>query len=283
MGLYAHSIHLLAADKDTGRFLAGHLLKSSQSLVVATPYGRWITVYLPMGLSYKDVADLPTAQYVELNCYDGEGFDVRLYAQDRLAYLFESGCGDLSEVEDKLMEVAAGIWREEHPDEERETVEETASTHDISGDEEVDPRQGKDFWSLAEDVQNEYLARAKASPDYGAFLEGLGTSHASPDPAPFAHFLEGAEATPADLKEFLDAAATRLAGPPKDDRHKAVLARRMDGREYSDNAADYLAAVAGMLGVRGALWSLEALQQKLADKIDRRIVPIDALDETPPA
>ena len=106
-------------------------------------------------------------------------------------------------------------------------------------------------------------------------------SASAPDAAPFADLLPDSHTTE-QFQKLLDAAARRLHGAPSDEEHKKVLTEFM-GSEHSTKAEDYAAAVAKFLGVRGSLWSLEALQEQLADKVDRRIVPIDALDEAPKA
>ena len=68
MGVFAHSTILRIRDKDHARLIAGAMLKSPHSLVFTPPYDGWMNVYLPLGLSYQDIPELPTATAIELNC-----------------------------------------------------------------------------------------------------------------------------------------------------------------------------------------------------------------------
>ncbi|MBX3729142.1 MAG: hypothetical protein KF858_08140 [Candidatus Sumerlaeia bacterium] len=275
MGIYAHSTHLFLPDKDHGRLLAGALFKSPHSLVLSTPYGNWINVYLQMGLSCKDIPQLPTTTHIELNCYNSEGLDVRLYARDRLAFLFESGCNELAEQEDQLMELAAQLWQ---LDPGRPIPE--VPTRPESGDDLPAPSEPS-FWDLTPAQQEEYLAQARRS---GEFQEVLRRSTDSedlvPDPEAFGPYLP-ADRTIDEFRVLLAATSRRLLGPPIMGSEVAALQRWM-GTDHSTRAEDYVAAIASFLGVRGALWSLESIQEHRAEQINRRIIPIDQLDQPPP-
>lgn len=280
MGLYAHATHLSAPDKETGKFLAGALLRSPHGPVVATPYGKWLNAYLPLGLSYKDAPELPTATNIEINVYDGEGFDIRLFKADRLAYLFESNCGDdAAGEEDRLLEIASAQWKAEHPDEQRSLSSDEIDPH---SEVEEDIHTGKDFWTLPEEEQEAYIRKARESAEFKAFQAESRREAAAPDCSDFADLLP--EGKPLDgLKALLDAAARRLAGPPADGPAREALDAACPAGAANAKAEDYAAAIAAYLGLRGSLWSLDAIQDQLADKIDRRIIPIDALDARPKA
>jgi hypothetical protein len=275
VGIYAHSTHFYLPDKDHGRLLASALFKSPHSLVLSTPYSSWINAYTQMGLSCKDIPQLPTTTHIELNCYNSEGLDVRLFTRDRLAFLFESGCNELAEQEDQLMELAAQLW---HLDPARPIPD--VPTRPESGDDLPAPAEPS-FWDLSPAQQEEYLAQARRS---GEFQEVLRRSTDSedlvPDPEAFGPFLPP-DRTVDDFRILLAAISRRLLGPPVMGAEIAALEKWM-GTTHSTRAEDYLAAIAAFLGVRGALWSLESIQQHCADKIDRRIIPIHHLDQSPP-
>lgn len=276
MGLFAHAAHLHTPDKETAKFLAGALLRSSHAPVIATPYGHWLNVYLPMGLSYKDVPELPTATYVEINVYDSEGLDLRLCKSDRLAYHFESGVEDAAEEEDQLLEIAAALWRKDHPEEKREA----AGTGDVASEVEEDARKGKDFWTLEKAEQDAYLERARQSGEFARMRDQTSEEAAAPDPAGFEGLLPEGR-TLEELRALLNGISRRRFGPPANSDERAAIARHMEGKDHSTKAEDYAAAIARFLGLRGSLWSLETILEQRQDKVDRRVVPIDALDAPP--
>jgi hypothetical protein len=279
VGLFAHAAHLHTPDKETAKFLAGALLRSPHAPVIATPYGHWLNVYLPMGLSYKDVPELPTATYVEVNVYDGEGLDLRLYKSDRLAYQFESGVGDAAEEEDQILEIAADLWRKEHPEEKREAAA-SAVAGDVASEVEEDARKGKDFWTLEKAEQDAYMERARSSGEFAKVRDQTSEESAAPDPADFEGLLPEGR-TLEELRALLNGISRRRLGPPANSDERAAIARHMEGKEHSTKAEDYAAAIARFLGLRGSLWSLETILEQRQEKVDRRIVPIDALDAPP--
>lgn len=275
MGLYAHVTHLHLPEKGQARVVAGALLKSPHPLILSTPYGKWINVYLQMGLSYKDVPEFPTTPHVELNCYDGEGLDVRLYAQDRLAFLFESGCSEFAEQDERLLEIAAELWEADpnHP------VASPASNP--TGEEALPGPLKPTFWDLAPDQQEKYIAQANRSGEFKKVVAATTDSdELVPDPALFAPYLPEGN-TLDDFRNLLAAISTRSYGEPTDSDQRAALQKWM-GAAHSPKAEDYLRAVSRFLGLKGSLWSLESIQDNLADKIDRRIVPLDQLEADPP-
>ncbi|MCB2155213.1 hypothetical protein KQI84_10020 [bacterium] len=276
MGVFAHSTVLYISDKDQGRLIAGAMLKSPHSLVFTPPYGSWMNVYLPLGLSYKDIPELPTSTAIELNCYDSEGLDVRLFTSDRIAFMFESGCGDVGEEEDELLEIASGLWEKEQ-DGDAEQIE-VAAPADGEGDEAVTEKRKKTFWDLSPEDQEKYVSQARSSGEFKKFVDSSTSEDNIPDVAPFAPFLPEGR-TLDELQVLLGAIAKRLHGPPTDVKELESIKKWMDGKDHSDNAEDYLQAVANFLDVRGGVWSLEALQEKMADKIDRRIISLDAVSQ----
>lgn len=280
MGLYSHATHLFVPDKDQARQVVAALLRSPHSLVISTPYGNWLNVYLPLGLSYKDVPELLTTPHLELNCYDSEGFDVRLYQADRLAFHFESGCGDVSAEEDELLEIAEKLWREDPNRPVRRTTPIPATDDGEEAAEHIKARE-PDFWDLDKEQQDRYIAMARKSGDFQKFVQ---RTTQSDENIPLVDILEpylpeGRSLT--DLHLLIAGASRRLYGPPSDEREQAVLERWMNGRNHSTQAEDYVAAVARFFELKGSLWSLEAIQQQKADKIDRRIVPVAELIEPP--
>ncbi len=168
MGVYAHATHVYVPDNDTGRVIAGALLKSTQALVISKPYGKWINVYLEMGLSYKDCVEFPTAAHIELNVYNSEGFDVRLFAQDRLAFMYENGAGDVGEEEEQLMEIAADLWEKENPDAAKAASESIrsrveGSKADGSKSAAEPGKEALGFFGLAESEQQEWVKKSGAA------------------------------------------------------------------------------------------------------------------------
>lgn len=284
MGLYAHATHIYLPDQDTGRLVATALLKSTHSLVLSKPYGKWINAYLPMGLSYKDVKEFPSAACIELNCFDSEGFEIKLFKNDRLAFHFESGVGDAAEQEDYVLEIAEELWQEDNP----ELVTKARAAHkqqasDLGSSDEDDsssPASGlkeiNDFWSLSEEEQKPYMDRARKSEKVIAYAEKATATDQLPDVEPLTDFLaEGNSAE--DLERFLALCVQRSA-PPTEEASKAFAAKMLQGKEHSELAEDYLTAFARLFGLRGSLWTVETLQEQKADKIDRRIIPIDATE-----
>lgn len=264
MGLYAHSTHVYVADKDHGRVLASGILKSSQPLVLSSPYGRWINVYLSLGMSYKDVPDLPTATYVELNCYNGEGLDLRLYTADRLACLFQSGCGEREAEDDHAMEIAAAMWEKENP-----------------GAKETADGKPRSFWTQAEAEQEKWLSRARQSGEFRQYLTDTEHDVSIPDLSGFDPYLPDGR-TLDDLERLLNIVTRRFHGPPSSGDDVAAIRRWMDGKVHSSHAEDYVQAIARFFDFRGALWSLESIQQHQATGIDRGIIKIEKLDQPPP-
>ncbi len=280
MGIYAHAIHLHVPDKDTGRLLATGLLKSQQSLIICKPYDCWINVYLEMGLSYKDVLDLPTATYIELNCYDSEGLDLRVYASDRMVFLFESGCGDVGEEEDQILEIAEEIWKKENPELASKAAIEKPT---VEGEgEPVAVSQPTTFWTLSEEEQEPFLKKARESSEYKDFVNDSQSEDALPDSKLFEPYLPEGR-TLEELNHLLGAISCRLHGPPTDEAEIAAIEKWMNGERHSTKAEDYVAALSRFFGLRGSVWSLETIQAQLADKVDRRIIATDALDAMPAA
>lgn len=287
MGVYAHATHLHLPNREQGRLLAGAMLGSAHPVVICPPYGSWINAYLPMGLSYKDVPEFPTSACIEMNCYDSEGLDIRVYASDRLAFLFESGCGDVAAEEDKLLEIAAQLWEEDpaRPVPKSQSVPDTESDAPEELQEAAREAREKapDFWDLDPALQEPYLAKARDSGTFRKFVEEQSGDGTLPNPAPLKPFLPEGR-TIEELTALLRAIHHRLQGPPQDAAQKAALAQWMpEGREHSTAAEDYLGAVARFLGLRGSLWSLETLQEQHASRIDRRIVPLEVIDQRPAA
>lgn len=276
MGVYSHATHVYLPEKETGKVIAGAMLKSAQPLVLCKPYGKWINVYLELGLSYKDVLEFPTAAYIEMNCYNSEGLDVRLYAQDRLVYKFESGCGDVTEEEDVLVEIAADLWAKDNP--ELAAAARAEAAKPANSEEEV-ARKSPDFWHLAPGEQEKFIARARESSKYKQFLSTSQAEDTLPDVKVFGPYLPEGRAID-DLHLLFLAISHRLHGAPEDERQKAVLEKWM-GSAHSPNAEDYLRAVQDFLGLKGSLWSLDSIHTDLADKIDRRIVATDAIETAP--
>lgn len=284
MGVFAHATHLYLPDKEHGRLLVGSMLKSPHSLVISTPYDTWINVYLEMGLSYKDVPEFPTSTTIELNCYDSEGLDVRMYAQDRLAFLFESGCSEVAEQEDQLLEIAAKIWKDDpdriQPEPMRTPLPDEEDSED-GGNTKPQSREA-DFWDLAPSDQEKYVQQARGSGEFKKFVtDSTQADDIVPDPAIFEPYLPK-ERSIDDFHVLLNATSRRLHGAPTDEKQKTILERWMGGKTHSVRSEDYVEAIGSFLGVRGCLWSLESIQQHLGDKIDRRIVNIQHLTERPP-
>jgi len=278
VGVYAHATHVHLPDRDQGKVIAGALLKCPHDVVISPPYGKWINAYLPMGLSYKDVKELPTAPHVEVNVYDSTGLDIRLYSQDRLSFLFESGVGDdAAEQEDELLEIASQIWEKENPKAAAAAKSAVIPKGDGEGD--APPPSKADFWSLAEVEQNKYLAMARGSGEFRKFVETSSVEDSVPDVACFKPFMpEGRDID--ELHLLLLGTSHRPYGPPQDERVRAAVVKWM-GKEYSDKAEDYAGAIAKCLDLRGSLWSVDSILSQLSDKVDRRIVAIAALDAAP--
>ncbi|MBI5155204.1 hypothetical protein HZA57_08200, partial [Candidatus Poribacteria bacterium] len=212
MGIFSHATYLYLSDSATGRVLAGALLKGANAVVIAPPQGKWLTVYLPLGLSYKDVPELPTASAIELNCYDSEGLDLRLYTQDRLAFHFESGGSEVSAEEDQLLEIAEDLWNKEHPD--------ALKTQTESKDDEDTKPAG--FWGLSQEQQNEYVTKARGSGEFRKFVETTSSEDSVPDVKPFEPFIPEGR-TPEELHLLLAAVSHRLHGPPASEKEKLAL------------------------------------------------------------
>lgn len=361
MGIFAHATHVFIPEKDTARVVAGALLKSAQSLVVSKPYGKWINVYLEMGLSYKDVLEFPTVPTIELNCYNSEGFDLRLFAQDRLMFMYENGAGDAGDDEAEAMERAAELWEKDNPEAAKAAKEAAATSRSSvakakpATDGGAEPgREALGFFGLSEAEQAEYARKAGASADAEEFDEqaiekaadlwakenpemaeaakkaaldaataekqadaeatgdakALGfwglpkaeqdkyvaqareasgeskgaaathTEEAVPACDAFAPYLPEGR-TPSDLHRLLVAMTGRQYGPPQNESDKALLELWMGGRSHSERAEDYVAAIGAFLGVKGSCWSLDAIQEQLADKIERRIVATELLEFMP--
>ncbi len=352
MGVYAHATHVYVPDIDTGRVIAGALLKSPHSLAISKPYGKWINVYLEMGLSYKDCLEFPTAAHIELNVYNSEGFDLRLFAQDRLAFLYENGAGDVGEEEEQLMEIAADLWEKENPEaakaakdatrsrmegsktdvpktdaepskealgflglspeEQQEWVKKSGASEEdeealskaadlwakenpekaaaakaaasASGDtgESIEAGDGTvpGFWGLPEPEQEKYLSQARQSGVFRKYVNESQIEDDVPSCDPFKPYLpEGT--TPQDLHRLLKAMQGRLHGPPNEETEKALLEKWMDGKNHSDRAEDYIAAISRFFGLKGSLWSIESITEQLSDHIAHRIVGLEHLEQTP--
>ncbi len=283
MGLYAHSTHIFLPDQDTGRLVATALLKSPLSLVISKPYGKWINAYLPMGVTYKDVKEFPSAACFELNCFDSEGLEIKLFKNDRLAFHFESGVSDAAEQEDQVLEIAEQLWQRENPDlvtQAREAQKKQASNIGSSAEEDaiegVELTALKDFWSLSEEEQKPFMDRARQSSEFKAFEEKVTATDQLPDFEPLLEFLT-TEYSPQDLERFLSLCLQR-GSTPEEEASKAFAAKMLNGKEHSTLAEDYLSAFAKLFGLKGCLWTVETLLEQKADKIDRRIIPIDALE-----
>lgn len=263
MGLYAHATHVYVTDKDHGRTLASGILKSTQPLVLSTPYGRWINVYLSLGMSYKDVQDLPTATYLELNCYNSEGLDLRLYTADRLACLFQSGCGEREADDDRAMEIAADLWEKEN----------TGARESADG-------RPRTFWTQPEAEQEKWVARARQSGEFRQYLNDTEHDVSLPDLSGFDPYLPDGR-TLDDLERLLTIVSRRFAGPPTQADDLACIRKWMDDKPHSTAAEDYVQAIARFFELQGALWSLDAIQQHRAADVDRGIIKIEKLDQSP--
>ncbi len=264
VGVFAHVTCLHIPDSGRGRLLAAAVLRGSRPGVISSPYGKWLNAYLPLGVSWKDVPDLPTATHIEINCYDSEGLDLRLYASDRLAFFFESGCGEDSGEEDRLMDIAAQLWLAENPF--------------PAGTEAPDHRDN--FWSLDPKGRQPWLDKAAQTREFRDFINQSREEMDIPDCEPLRPFLPAGR----DLAEFqnlLRATQKRLHGAPESPAEVAALAKWMRGRAHSDLAEDYVRAIAEFLGLRGTLWSLPAIESRLAAELNRGIIPINALEEKP--
>lgn len=361
MGIFAHATHVFIPEKETARVIAGAMLKSAQSLVVSKPYGKWINVYLEMGLSYKDVLDFPTAPTIELNCYNSEGFDLRLFAQDRLMFIYENGCGDAGDDEAQVMEIAADLWEKENPeaakaakdaaahsrsnvakakaapdtsaepgrealgffglseDEQQEWARKAGAASDgddldeqalekaadlwakenpdkaeaakkaaasaAAVEKQADAEAAGDaralgFWGLSPAEQEKYVAQARQSGDFASKVNESQTEEAVPACDAFAPYLPEGR-TAADLHRLLTAMNGRMYGAPTGENDKALLERWMNGKSHSERAEDYVAALGAFFGLKGSAWSLDTIQEQLADKIERRIVALEHLEAMP--
>lgn len=285
MGLYAHATHIFLPDQEMGRIIATALLKSTHSLVISKPYGKWINVYLPLGLTYKDVKEFPSAVTLELNCFDSEGFEIKLFKNDRLAFHFESGVGDAAEQEDRVLELAEELWQKENPElvtKAREAQKKNAS--ELGSEAEANEEEESatkfdgvtDFWSLSEEDQQDFMNRARNSPEFLTFAQQSTAFDQIPDVEPLEDYLAEGK-TSADLEQFLSLCLQRSSAPTSE-TDKAFIAKLLGGKEHSLLAEDYLTGFASFFGVRGSLWTVETLMEEKADKIDRRIIPIDALE-----
>jgi hypothetical protein len=272
LGLFAHSTHVFIPDREHGKLVAGALLRTQHSAVMSTPYGKWLNVYLPLGLTYKDVPDLPTATFLEFNCYDSDGLDLRLYTSDRIAFIFESGLTDVGEEEDRLLEIASGIYEQSTS----QPLEEPEAAPEAAGE---DGKAGTTFWRLEEAQQNEWVERARQSSEFKSFVSQTVSEDNIPDLAPLAPYLPEGRSLD-ELKTLLAAVQARLLGPPSREEHRLVLEKWMEAA-HSDRAEDYVEAIGKFFGFRGCLWSLETIQEKMGELIDRRIIPIDSLDFHP--
>jgi hypothetical protein len=286
MGLFAHATHIHLPDQDTGRLVASALLKSPLGLVISKPYGKWINAYLPMGISYKDVKEFPTASCLELNCFDSEGLEIKLFKNDRLAFHFESGVSDAVEQEDRLLELAEELWQDEHPElvqQAREAQKQRA--HELSNLEtQIDDEppaqanlaQVKDFWALTPEEQAPYLDRARTSSQFISFSEEITDADHLPDCEPLLDFL-APDYSRETLEQFLFILLKRHA-PPSSESEKALASRLLGGKEHSTRAEDYLRGFATLFGVRGSLWTVDSLLTEKASAIDRRIISVEALE-----
>ncbi len=262
MGVFAHVTCLHIPDAERGRILASALLRGSQPAVISTPYGRWMNAYLPLGISYKDVPDLPTATHLEINCYNSEGLDLRLYSSDRLVFLFESGCGEGADEQEHLMEIAARLWKEQH----QQSAEDIETGRPIT------------FWGLEEEQQQPWLLKAEETEEFKAFLNQSQADMEIPDFSALVPFLPQGR----DVAEFeclLKATERRTHGEPSDPGEIAALQKWM-GRRHSECAEDYLEAIAKFIGLRGVLWSLPTIEDRLMDKIESGIIKVDLLETT---
>src|SRR5690606_3550070 len=85
-----------------------------------------------------------------------------------------------------------------------------------------------------------------------------------------------------DVAEFeclLKATERRTHGEPSDPGEIAALQKWM-GRRHSECAEDYLEAIAKFIGLRGVLWSLPTIEDRLMDKIESGIIKVDLLETT---
>jgi enamine deaminase RidA (YjgF/YER057c/UK114 family) len=263
VGVFAHVTCLHIPDFERGKTLATAVLRGSQPAVISSPYGKWLNAYLPLGISWKDVPDLPTATHIEINCYDSEGLDLRLYSADRLAFFFESGCGEDSDEEDRLMEIAAQLWLEENP----VPPESEAAAHPSN------------FWSLDPKARQPWLDKAGKTREFRDFVNQSREEMGVPDCEPLRPFLPPGREL-GELENLLRATLKRLHGPPEDPAETAALSKWMGGRTHSDKAEDYVRAIADFLGLKGAEWSLPSIESRLAAQLNRGIIPINALEET---
>jgi len=282
MSISAHASHILIPDKEMGKVVAMAMLKSPYQLVISKPYGQWINGYLPMGLSYKDVKEFPTATCLELNCYENESVEVKFFTSDRLAFEFESGIADEAELEDYVLNQAAELWKKDNPElveKAKEAIRKANETVD-----EEDEMGGKqdfsevekiaDFWSLSEDEKKPYLEKVKATDEY---KEKVSSDQESvPDPAPLEKIIPDGKNLE-ELNQLVHATAKRKTGAPEDEATKATVAKYMDGKNHSDEAIEYLKAFANFFEVKGSAWSVESIMEKLSDKVDRRIISLEHL------
>ncbi|MEQ8819751.1 MAG: hypothetical protein RLY93_05860 [Sumerlaeia bacterium] len=268
MGLFSHATFLLIPSKEHGRLVARSMMESSHSLLFTRPYKQeggkdgefWMSVYLPLGLAYKDVPELPTTTSLEIDCLDGDGLSLKLFASDRVAFHFETGVGDVGEEEDRLLELAAELY----------TGENTGASDIAEGDE--DP-EAQGFWAQDEERQNQYVDRARRSPQYQTYLQESRGASAVPPMEPLAPLLPEGR-TIDQLGRLLRLAASRLEGAPEAEEDKALLREVMDGKEHSDSAEDFVRALERFFGLKGALHSQESLMEQHSGAVDGRIVTL---------
>ena len=194
--------------------------------------------------------------------------------------MFESGCGDVGEEEDELLEIASNLWMSEHGGS-AEHIE-MPSSDSPAEDAPAPETRKKTFWDLTPEEQDDFVTQARSSGEFKKFVDHSTSEENTPEAEAFGPFLPE-ERTLDEFQTLLGVISKRLHGPPTEARELEIIKRWMEDRDHSDKAEDYLQAVARFLNVRGALWGLEALQDHLADKIDRRIIPIDAVSQLPPA
>lgn len=281
MSLFSHATHVYLPDQDTGRVIASAMLRSEHAVLISKPYGKWINAYLPMGLSYKDVKEFPTATALEMNCFEDEGFEIKFFTSDRLAFHFESGMGDIAEQEDELLEIAAEIWEQENPEQAAriKALHESATlTDNDSADEDAPPTFERidDFWSLSVEEQKPFLQKAKSSEKFKKYNLDAHSDQNKIDVSSISPFLPEGKSL-GELEQLIEISTNRFDGPPENDSQKELIAKYMVGKHHSDNAGDYLLAFQNFFEVKGSLWSLESLQDNHSDQIDRRIVSLDKL------